>query len=245
MNDRKIDEVLHGATLPQGPKEETVGRIVESIAGSMRPVRPAPPRWVLTGGCVAICAAVMSVGAAWLGFFGIAKMGLLERTVVFSALGILVLLASGELASAMIPGSLRRLSSRRLAALSGLILATVFAACFREYHTTHFLHAGLTCLSVGGLHAIAAGALTWLVLRRGFAVDAVSAGLATGTLAGLAGVGMLELHCSNFQAAHVLIWHLSVLFASAALGGLGGWGATLVRSRPATTRTTASIQGNR
>jgi hypothetical protein len=47
--------------------------------------------------------------------------------------------------------------------------------------------------------------------------------LAAGTLAGLAGVGMLELHCPNFQATHILVWHTAVVPVSAALGALLGW----------------------
>jgi len=82
------------------------------------------------------------------------------------------------------------------------------------------------CLGIGVLHAIPAGLLSWLVLRRGFAVEPNSAGLSAGTLAGLAGVGMLELHCPNFQTAHVLVWHLGVLLASAGLGALCGWVAS-------------------
>jgi hypothetical protein len=111
-------------------------------------------------------------------------------------------------------------------------LAVVLALCFRDYRTTHFMHAGLACLGIGMLHAIPAGLLSWLVLRRGFAVDAVSAGLAAGTLAGLAGVGMLELHCPNFQAAHVLVWHLGVLLASGGLGALSGrWSSSTSANR--------------
>ena len=61
------------------------------------------------------------------------------------------------------------------------------------------------------------------MLRRGFAVNPPSAGLVAGTLGGLAGVGMLELHCPNFQAAHILAWHTAVVPVSAALGALLGW----------------------
>jgi hypothetical protein len=50
-----------------------------------------------------------------------------------------------------------------------------------------------------------------LLLRRGFAVNSTAAGLAQGTLAGLAGVTMLELHCPIFEAPHVLVWHIAVL----------------------------------
>jgi hypothetical protein len=61
------------------------------------------------------------------------------------------------------------------------------------------------------------------MLRHGFAVNAASAGLVAGTLGGLAGVGMLELHCPNLQAAHILVWHTAVVPVSAALGALLGW----------------------
>jgi hypothetical protein len=218
LNDREIDERLNGIRLPHGPRAETMGHIAESIAGSMRPVRPLPPRWVLAG-------------AAVMGFQGIAKMNILERSAVFSALGILVLVAANELVSAMIPGSRRRISSGRLLAVTGLCLAAVLSICFRDYQTTHFVHEGLVCLGIGLVHAIAAGSLSWLVLRRGFAVDAVSAGLAAGTLAGLAGIGMLELHCSNLQTSHVLVWHVGVLMVSAGLGALCGWRSSSVSAK--------------
>jgi hypothetical protein len=33
---------------------------------------------------------------------------------------------------------------------------------------------------------------------------------------------MLELHCPNFQALHILIWHVAVVPMSAAAGALLG-----------------------
>ena len=99
-----------------------------------------------------------------------------------------------------------------------MVLAGVFALLFRDYRTEHFVSLGVICLVTGVLHAIPAGLLSWLVLRRGFAVNSVSAGLVAGTLAGLAGVGLLELHCPNFQAIHILVWHTAVVVVSAGLG---------------------------
>jgi hypothetical protein len=40
--------------------------------------------------------------------------------------------------------------------------------------------------------------------------------LACGTLAGLAGVIMLELHCAKLLAPHLVVWHTAVLLVSAA-----------------------------
>ena len=44
--------------------------------------------------------------------------------------------------------------------------------------------------------------------------------LVVGTLAGLAGVTMLELHCANLEAPHVMLWHTAVMPISAAAGAL-------------------------
>jgi hypothetical protein len=146
-----------------------------------------------------------------------------ERVLIFSALGIFIVLAAKEYVNAMIPGSRRRVSAGALLGIGTLVLIGVFAVSFRDYRTDHFISAGITCLLTGLLHAVPAALLSWLLLRRGFAVNAVSAGLAAGTLAGLAGVGVLELHCSNFQAAHVLLWHTAVVPLSAAGGALFVW----------------------
>jgi hypothetical protein len=227
LNDREINERLNGAKIPQGPNAEVLERIGASLAESMGAVHPLPSRMFLISGVTSICAVVALTGAAGLGLFGIAKMDLLERVAVFLVLGILGLAAASELVSTIIPGSRRRFSSGGLVAVTGLCLAAVLAACFRDYQTTDFIHAGLVCLGIGLLQAIPAGLLSWLLLRRGFATDTVSTGLAAGALAGLAGVGMLELHCPNFQAAHLLVWHLGVLLASAGLGALcGSWASS-------------------
>jgi hypothetical protein len=61
------------------------------------------------------------------------------------------------------------------------------------------------------------------VLRRGWAVNPVAAGLVAGVLAGLAGATLLELHCTNFEALHVIVWHTLVVPVSAGAGAICGW----------------------
>jgi hypothetical protein len=223
VKNNEIDGVLKAAQAPHGPEPETLKQVTESIRDSLQPVRPLPPRWVLTGGLILSCAAVAFAGAARAGFFGIGRMNPWERVLIFSALGIFIVIAAKEYVNAMIPGSRRRVSAGALLGIGTLVLIGVFAVSFRDYRTDHFISAGITCLLTGLLHAVPAALLSWLLLRRGFAVNAVSAGLAAGTLAGLAGVGVLELHCSNFQAAHVLLWHTAVVPLSAAGGALFVW----------------------
>ena len=53
------------------------------------------------------------------------------------------------------------------------------------------------------------------------------------TLSGLTGLGMLELHCPNLKAIHVMVWHVAVVVVSAGLGFAMGWIADTWRRRGA------------
>jgi hypothetical protein len=223
VKDGKIDEVLDKAAwTPHHVEPGLLKRVAASIGSSMQPVRPLPPTWVLACGLVLICATVALAGAARAGFYGFEKMGLLERALIFSTVGILTWVAATEFVHEMIPGSRRWMSAGTLLGMVSALLVCVFALMFHDYHTDHFVSVGLVCLVTGVLHAVPAALLSWFLLRRGFAVNSVSAGLMAGTLAGLAGVGLLELHCPNFQATHILVWHTMVVPVSGALGGLVG-----------------------
>jgi hypothetical protein len=224
VRDGEIGQILKKAAAVRVPELEAalLKRVGDSLQSSMRPVRPLPRTWVLAGGLVLICAAVALAGASRAGFFGYAKMDLLERALIFSTLGLLAWVAGTEFVNEMIPGSRRRIPAGALLGIATVVLVGLFAVLFHDYHTEHFVSVGIICLVTGVLHAIPVGLMSWLVLRRGFAVNFVSAGLVAGTLAGLAGVGLLELHCPNLQAVHILVWHIAVVPVSAALGALVG-----------------------
>ena len=228
MKDEEIDDVLKETARGENVlKSETLQSISDSIKTSLRPVRPLPPTWMLASGLILVCAAVALAGAAHAGFYGIQKMDLLERAMIFSTLVVFAWVAGVALVHEMVPGSRRRMSPGALLAIVSGLLLSVFALLFRDYQTSDFFSAGIVCLLTGLLFAFPAALLACLVLRRGFAVNPVSAGLVAGTLAGLAGLGMLELHCQNFQAAHVLVWHIAVVPLGAAAGALVGWALRL------------------
>jgi hypothetical protein len=189
----------------------------------MRPVRPLPPVWMLSGGMILISVVIAIVGAARAGFYGVEKLDLLQRALIFSALGVLTCAAAQEFANQMIPGSSHRVTPRTLMQASTVALLAVFALLFRDYRTTHFVSAGIACLLTGLLHAIPTGLVCWWLLRRGFAVNSIAAGLAGGTLGGLAGITMLELHCDNFEAFHIILWHTAVVPLSGGVGALLAW----------------------
>jgi hypothetical protein len=221
VNDRDIDEVLRKtAEAPHVVEPALLQRIAGSLEPSLRPVRPLPRTWVLSLGLVLIAGVVALAGALRAGFYGLEKMDLLERVVIFSTLIVVACAAGAEFVNTMIPGSRRRISAGSLLATAILILLAVFGLLFRDYHTAHFFSAGILCLVTGVAHAIPVGLLSWLLLRRGFAVNPVVAGLVGGTFAGIAGISLLELHCVNFQAFHILVWHTAVVPVCAALGAL-------------------------
>jgi len=239
VKDEEIDDVLKkAARAPYDLKPETLQRVSDSIKQSLRPVRPLPSTRVMTCGVVLACATVSLVSAARAGFFGFAKMDVLERSLIFPALVVLACVAGRAFVHEMIPGSLRRVPPGALLGFSSLALLGVFALLFRDYQTDHFISVGIVCLITGLLHAVPAALLSWLLLRRGYAVNHVSAGLVAGTLGGLAGVAVLELHCPNFQAAHVLVWHTAVVPLSGAAGALVAWMLSFVASSGARKRTT-------
>jgi hypothetical protein len=221
VRDREIDEILkRAAQTPHDVDPALLDRVARSIGSSLGPVRPLPPAWVLAGGLALICAAVALAGGTRLGLYGIQRLSVLERALIFPALAILIWLAATACAGEMVPGSRRRVAPGLLLGAGSLGLVAVFAVLFHDYGTDRFVSQGLTCLSAGLLHAIVAGLAAWVILRRGMAVNSVAAGLAAGTLAGLAGAAMLELHCPNFEAPHVMLWHTAVVPLSAAAGAL-------------------------
>jgi hypothetical protein len=221
VRDEEIDNILRQAgAAPHDVDPQLLDRIGASIRPSMQPVRPLASTLLLSGGLVAICAAVALAGAARLGFAGLQHLSTWQIALIFPALAIFLLLAAVACVAERIPGRQRRVPPGPLMALGSLALIAVFAILFRDYGTERFLPQGMTCLIAGLAHAIPAALAAWLLLRRGFAVDPVSAGVASGTLAGLAGVLMLELHCANFEAPHVMLWHTAVIWVAAAAGAL-------------------------
>jgi len=156
---------------------------------------------------------------------GVQKMSVLEIGLIFPVLAILVWMGAVLCVAEAIPGSRRPLTPWLLAISGCIALAGVFGLLFRDYRTERFVSQGMTCLIAGLGLALPASLAVWWFLRRGFAVNSVAAGLANGTLAGLAGVTMLELHCPNFEAPHVMFWHIAVLPVSGAIGRLVAWTA--------------------
>jgi|SRR5450432_133704 len=232
MKPEDLDRIFASAGTEYHLEPELLDRISAAILPGLRPVRPMPPARVIVAGLLLLCLTVGVAGASIFGMYGIRKLSGAESAAIFAVVGLLACLAASQTAAEMAPGSRRLVSPAVLAVAGSLALIAVAAVLFGGYAIDGFVQQGVPCLRAGLLHALPAAGGTWLILRRGMAVNRTAAGVAAGTLAGLAGVTMLELHCANLRAIHVMAWHVAVVPLSAGAGALLA-GALTFRERSA------------
>lgn len=219
MKPDPVDDLLTKAA-NQPPDDAAVAagvrRAQEAILGDLRPVRPlgSPARSALQ--FLVVFAIAATVSGFLLGPHGFHVLSAADRALIFSTL--LVVAAVASVASAR---SLRPAAGATLGVEAFLLAAIgfplLFALLFRGYSTVHFVHEGIPCLAAGVCVAMPTGLALLLLLRRGFVLDRRQAALACGTLAGLAGLAMLEIHCPNLKAIHIIVWHVAVVVVSAVL----------------------------
>jgi hypothetical protein len=233
MRSDDIDEVFRQATGDRKSVDQALlDRISGTIGSSLGPVRPRPASWVLVSALVVVSVALATTGAVRLGFYGVQQMGALAMGLIFPAVCALIFVAALTSVSEMIPGSRHRMAPWVLLTAGSLALVAIFALLFHDYRTERFVPRGIACLTAGLALAVPVALAAWLILKRGFAVNSLTAGLALGTLAGAAGVTMLELHCPNFQALHVMLWHTAVIPLSAAAVALLLWVVRAANRKP-------------
>ncbi len=229
MNDKDIDEILDRAA-PHRVDSAVLDRVTASIGASMKPVRPMAPIRVLAMALLLISTAIALVGAWSFKVYGIQQLSVAEIGAIFPALTILTWLVALASVAAMTPGGSRWKNPVLMEPVMNnpMMLLVVVMVCFlaldaiflRDYGMDFFIQQGIPCFRAGLVVAIPTGFASWLVLRRGFAVNGPAAGLAAGTLAGLTGLTMLEIHCPNLHAMHVMVWHTAVVPVSALVGAV-------------------------
>lgn len=229
MTPEQIDRVLAEAARRSPPQEVDAGVVERAkalVASSLQPVRPLGSSRAFEGILMVIFAAVAVLGAVVFGVSGFRVLSAAQRAVIFPMLIAAAAMAAIAGVREMRPAGGRRIGSLALA-LSILVPLAAFAFLFRSYDPGNFVPDGVKCLTAGLACAIPAAIVIGLLLRRGFVLDWPAAGLAAGTLAGLAGIGMLELHCPILKAPHIMLWHVAVVWVS----GIGGWLAGCIAQR--------------
>ncbi len=220
MTPEEMDRILAEAATrlaPRGLSPTAIERAKAALPEKLAPVRPLASPWVFASVLMAVLAAVSILGAALLGLGGLRVLSEVQRAVIFP-----VLFAAAGIAAAGGVREMRPAGGRRIGrfALAGSTMALLgaFALLLRGYDMQNFVAQGVPCLIAGLACAVPAAALIYLLLRRGFVLDRTAAGLSAGTLAGLAGIAMLEMHCAILKASHVMLWHVAVI----PVCGIGG-----------------------
>jgi hypothetical protein len=197
-------------------------RIEAMIVTNLKPVRPLAPPRILLFACSAVLLGTVTVGAMPFALGGWWAMTIAQRFAIFSALTASAALLSISIVGHMAPGSRHSFASARVpnAILCALLL--LIAAAFRPRTDHAFLTNGITCLIIGVACAVPAALLLGLIARRGALLCPRLAGAAIGGLAGLGGLIVLELNCSNLNVFHVLTWHWGVALIGTIAGALLG-----------------------
>jgi hypothetical protein len=233
MKPDDIDDILARAahsSLPSDAERAAVERARNILLDHLRPVRPMAPVWMFTFGLVTLFAGFSTASAALLGLHGLRVLNPIQAASIFSILLLTAWLAAAGCARTMRPAAGLRIGWLAWA-LAVLVFPALFSLVFHGYSTRNFIHEGIPCLVAGLSVAIPTGLAVALILRRGFVMEWSSAGVAAGALSGLTGLAMLELHCPNLKAIHVMFWHVAVVMAAGLLGWAIGSLADFFRRR--------------
>ncbi|HEY1987393.1 MAG TPA: NrsF family protein [Terracidiphilus sp.] len=231
----KIDEMLARAAqraIPTDAGRAAMDRARAALIKDLRPVQPIPPVWAFTLILVGAFVVVGGASASLLGLHGVHALSPMQRTFIFPALLAAAWVAALGCARAMRPAGGSRLGAAALA-IASAAFPVLFSLIFNGYGTRSFVHEGIPCLVAGMCVAIPTALVITFILRRGYVMSWAAAGVAAGSLAGLTGLAMLELHCPNLKAIHVMVWHVAVVVVSGVLGWAAGAIAGAVQRRSA------------
>jgi hypothetical protein len=214
----------------------TLRQIAEGIGANLRPVRPMAAKRYFFGALVGIFLSFVTIGGYCMGAFAIAVMTPQQITAILSGLAIATGLLAYSLVNQMAPGSRHRIPPILLLVGIAVTMTITTAVLFQFQNQQHFWTKCWACIRVGTPIGIFAAVPFWLVLRRGAILSPGITGTATGLLAGLVGTSVLEIHCPNLDAWHILVSHLGVAIMCALVGLATGLtaetiGGRLVRSQ--------------
>ncbi len=213
------------------PSPATLRKIAEGIATNLRPVRPVAPARYFFGAFVVIFSCIVVLGVYRMGACAVAAMTTLQTVAMLSALVISAGLLAYSLVLQMVPGSRHMIPPRFLPVGITIALTVAIVVLFQFQHERNFWRNGWACIRAGIPLGVLAAVPFWLLLRRGAVLSPSITGAATGLLAGLVGTSVLEIHCPNLDAWHILVSHLGVAMLCALAGLVTGLSVEIIGSR--------------
>ena len=213
------------------PSTDRLKQIQATINEDLRAVRPMASSRVFLLGFMLITLVVVVTGSLVVGMKGWGALSRVQGTTVLAALTASTILLAISVVRQMVPGGKHSISPRLLPIGILALLIFVTAAIFPVQHESTFIPDGLTCLRTGLAYSIPVALVFWALLRRGAILYPMLMGAAAGGFAGLIGLGVLEVGCSNLNLFHVLVWHLGVILLCTLGGMLLGAAVEFFRGR--------------
>ena len=223
---KRCQDLVDALNMPiamEPPSPAILQQISEGIAINLRPVSPVAPASHFVVAFTGIFVSIVALGVYRMGALAIAVMAPLEVAAILTALAASTGLVAYSLAHQMIPGSGHKLSPRLLLVGIAVLLTIVIAVLFQFQHEQNFWGNAWPCIRAGTPIGMLAAVPFWMILRRGAIFSPSVTGATTGLLAGLVGTSVLEIHCPNLNAWHILISHLGVAMLCALAGLIIGW----------------------
>ena len=222
---KELVSALNRSVPGDPPSPATLRQIAEGIATNLCPVRPVVSARYFFGAFAGIFVSIVALGVYRMGAFAIAVMTPLQTTAILSALAVSTGLLAYSLVHQMVPGSRHRIPPRLLPVGITISLTIAIAVLFQFQHERNFWGNAWACIRAGTPIGVLAAVPVWLMLRRGAILSPTISGAATGLFAGLVGTSVLEIHCPNLDAWHILVSHLGVAMLCAVAGFVLGLAA--------------------
>jgi hypothetical protein len=228
---RSMVRLLEERGTSPAPEERQVKQIHARILENLQAVRPLAPSRFFLFACAIIFLGVLAIGVTPSGMNGWAALGKAQRIVVCTTLAASAVLLTISMIGQMVPGNKYALAPVALPIGVLAALLVIIAVTFRPHEESAFFANGLACVRNGISFSIPSVFLFWLVLRRGAMLYPKLIGAAAAGVAGLVGLAVLEVNCSNLNVFHILVWHWGVVLISAAAGALLGTAVEYVQRR--------------
>ena len=212
------------SSLPSGTQIE---RMAAMLSKDLAPVQPLARASVFLVGLALVFLVSVALGSWLLGTNGWRQLGTVQKIAVLLPQSACAGLLASSLVRLMVPGSTHPISPALLPVGELTILVVAIHFTFSPHPESRFIASGIDCMRTGLTYAVPAAAAFWLLLRRGAILAPVLTGATAGGLAGLAGMGVLDMRCPNSNAYHILIWHVGVALVAMAggfaIGRLSNW----------------------
>jgi hypothetical protein len=216
----EMDRILDSLRPNEALSPELHTKIRDRLIQELQPVTPLRSAKSLTIQLSAVFLILATGLIALLGTAGFHSLHFGQAAGITILLGIGVLLLSVSLAWQMKPVSSQRTSAK----LAGVCFALGFVAgaalLFPWRGLDRFVTEGWPCAATGFAVALPAALLFGLIVRRGVPMSHGAFGSAVGAIAALLGVTALQFRCPHQHAAHLIVWHGSILVASMIVGYL-------------------------